>query len=83
MKKHHKVQKVAFADGCMTLKVDGREYKFPLVSISERLAGASSVKREKYEIMPSGYGIHWPLLDEDLSIDALINTKRRQVRKSG
>jgi hypothetical protein len=21
---------------------------------------------------PSGYGIHWPLVDEDLSIDGLI-----------
>ena len=83
MKKHHKIQKVAFADGCMVLKVDGREYKFPLASISERLAGASSVKREKYEITPSGYGIHWPLLDEDLSIDGLINAKHRRARKSG
>jgi len=24
------------------------------------------------EISPSGYGIHWPLLDEDLSVDGLL-----------
>jgi hypothetical protein len=28
--------------------------------------------RENFEISPSGYGIHWPDVDEDLSIDGLI-----------
>jgi len=30
-----------------------------------------------YEISPSGYGIHWPLIDEDLSIDGLLGVKHR------
>ena len=24
------------------------------------------------KFLPSGYGIHWPLIDEDLSIDGLL-----------
>jgi hypothetical protein len=36
------------------------------------LANASETERKKYEISPSGYGIHWPLIDEDLSIDGLL-----------
>ena len=26
----------------------------------------------KFEISTFGYGIHWPLLDEDMSIDGLL-----------
>ena len=65
----------------MVLKVDGKEYKFRLADISERLAKASPEKREKYEISASGYGIHWPLIDEDLSIDGLIGIKYRRDRE--
>ena len=36
------------------------------------LLNASEEDRGKYEISPSGYGIHWPALDEDLSIDGLL-----------
>ncbi|MDP2982675.1 MAG: DUF2442 domain-containing protein [Candidatus Latescibacter sp.] len=25
-----------------------------------------------YKIQPSGYGIHWPLIDEDIAIDGLL-----------
>jgi len=32
-------------------------------------------------VSPSGYGIHWPELDEDLSIDGMI--KATKVRKAG
>jgi hypothetical protein len=35
----------------------------------------------KFEVSPSGYGIHWPELDEDLSIDGMI--KAGKVRKAG
>ena len=28
-------------------------------------------EKNQFEIAPSGYGIHWPLIDEDLSIDGL------------
>jgi hypothetical protein len=33
--------------------------------------------RAAYEVSPSGYGIHWPLVDEDLSIDGLLGIKHR------
>jgi Protein of unknown function (DUF2442) len=34
-----------------------------------------------FEVSPSGYGIHWPELDEDLSIDGMI--KSIKVKKAG
>ena len=81
MKKYHKIEKIAFVKDNLLLRVDGKEYKFLLSDISRRLANASSEKREKYEISASGYGIYWPLIDEDLSIDGLIGIKHRRTRK--
>jgi hypothetical protein len=39
---------------------------------SERLARASVMERSRAELSPSGYGIHWPLIDEDLAVGALV-----------
>lgn len=75
MNKMHNVHKIYFRENRMFLHVDEREYVFELERISKRLFNASQLEREKFEISPSGYGIHWPLIDEDLSIDGLIGIK--------
>ena len=72
MKKIHDIQGITFTNEELILQVDGKEYAFRLTDISKRLAEASAIEREKYDISPSGYGIHWPLIDEDLSIDGLL-----------
>jgi Protein of unknown function (DUF2442) len=48
----------------------------PWVKCSERLARASVVERSRAELSPSGYGIHWPLIDEDLAVGALLKGAR-------
>jgi len=50
---------------------------FSLADISKRLLKASDLERAHYRVMASGYGIHWPLIDEDLSIDGLLGIKHR------
>ena len=72
MNNYHDVQRVAFTDDDMVLTVDGATHRFDLKSFSPRLLQAAQIERERYEISPSGYGIHWPLIDEDLSIDSLL-----------
>ncbi len=72
MKTFHIIQQLTLTDTQLLLTVDGHEHVFELSEISEKLAGASTVEKEHYQISPSGYGIHWPLLDEDLSIDGLL-----------
>jgi hypothetical protein len=42
---------------------------------SPRLAQASPLERSRAELSPSGYGIHWPLLDEDLAVGPLLRGK--------
>lgn len=72
MKKCHNVEHVAFDDDALVIKVDGEEHRIPLAGVSSRLLAASPAERARYEVSPSGYGIHWPLIDEDLSIDGLL-----------
>lgn len=78
MRKRHVIEKVSFDRDKLVLDVDGQVHTFNLSKISRRLANASSVDRERFEISPSGYGIHWPLVDEDLSIDALLGIRHSQ-----
>ena len=60
----------------MILKVDGQEYCVDLPSVSTRLANAKDAARRAYSISGSGYGIHWPDIDEDLTIAGLISSAR-------
>ena len=43
-----------------------------LKEISPNILAADEFKRNSYRISPSGYGIHWPLINEDLSIEMLL-----------
>lgn len=72
MKKYHDVEEVTFDGDTLLIKVDGKAHRFALADVSHSLLAASPAERARFEISPSGYGIHWPLLDEDLSIDGLL-----------
>ncbi len=68
----HIVNEVRFESDLLVLTIDGKEMHFKLSEISPLLEKASKREWEIFEISSSGYGIHWPLLDEDLSIDGLL-----------
>src|SRR6266404_8907364 len=48
--------------------VDGRGISVPL-AWSWRLSDATPEQRNKYEIIGDGQGVHWPDVDEDLSVE--------------
>ncbi len=50
---------------------DGREISIPIAWFP-RLMNATPKQRTHLEISPGGYGIHWPEIDEDISIKAFI-----------
>ena len=75
MDKAHKVETIRLSGTTLTLTVDGNQYRVDLAGQSERLARATQQQRENFELSPSGYGIHWPDVDEDLSIDGLIGAR--------
>ncbi|MGB0454542.1 MAG: DUF2442 domain-containing protein [Bacteriovoracaceae bacterium] len=50
---------------------DGREVSVP-ISWFPKLVNASNEDLHNFEISPSGYGVHWPSLDEDISVKTFI-----------
>ena len=50
---------------------DGRIVSIPIVWFP-RLRNASAEKLKNFQLSPSGYGIHWPDLDEDISIKSFL-----------
>lgn len=75
MDKSHDVRNVSVSGGLLRLDVDGRSYEIDLAKQSQRLARATQQQRARLEVSPSGYGVHWPDIDEDLSIDGLIGVR--------
>jgi len=80
--KYHNVESVRTEGDFICLTVDGRNYTGKLSEHSDLLANAVDQARNHSVISPSGYGIHWPDLDEDLAIDALIGSKHRYKHPS-
>ena len=72
MNKIHDVQGIRTDSMYLYLTVDGQSYRIYWRSCSPRLARATGVQRRRLEVSPSGYGIHWPEIDEDLAITSLL-----------
>ena len=68
----HEIRNLHLCGEYMTLTIDGDEKKFRIKDISPILDKASEAERSTFEVSPSGYGIHWTLLDEDIAIDGLL-----------
>jgi len=71
----HTIQNISFDESNILLIVDGQLIKVSLDHISKKLKNATEFQRNFYKISPSGYGIHWPLIDEDISVSALLKNK--------
>lgn len=69
-------ESVRFSEDSMTVSLDdGRALSVPLAWYPRLLHG-SSEERENYELIGDGEGIHWPPLDEDISVEGLLAGKR-------
>lgn len=58
---------------------DGRELAVPLEWFP-RLRDGSSAARANWRLIGQGEGIHWPELDEDISVLGLLSGKKRKRR---
>ena len=77
MGRHHKIEKVTIEKGILSLIVDGSSLQINLADVSGVLANAKKEEQQAFEVSPSGYGIHWPLIDEDISIDGLLGIEHK------
>jgi hypothetical protein len=69
---HALAESVEFTDNDMVVfLVDGRKVIIPIVWFP-RLANATKSQLENYELLGDGEGVHWPEIDEDLSVAGLL-----------
>lgn len=61
-------------DELVVTLADGRVVSVP-VDWFPRLAHATAAEREDYELLGDGTGVHWPQIDEDISVDGLLAGK--------
>jgi len=54
---------------------DGRTITVPLAWFP-RLAHGTTTERGKWRLIAGGEGIHWPDLDEDISVESLLAGRR-------
>jgi hypothetical protein len=63
---------VAIDDDALTVDLaDGRRVSVPLVWFP-RLLHANAAQRSTWRLVGDGLGIHWPEIDEDLSVEGLL-----------
>jgi hypothetical protein len=60
----------------LIVTMESGSVSIPWERCSERLARASQAERDRAVLSPSGYGIHWPLIDEDLAVGPLVLSGR-------
>lgn len=77
MDRHHKIENVTIEKGILSLSVDGRSLQINLEDVSGILANAKEEEQQAFEVSPSGYGVHWPLIDEGISIDGLLGIEHK------
>jgi hypothetical protein len=72
MERIHKIGFVSIEQNLLIIEIDGKTYNFKINEISAKLSNATEKEKREFKISPSGYGIHWNLIDEDLSVNGLL-----------
>jgi len=72
---HPQAQNITCTDTEITVElVDGRTISVPLVWFPG-LSSANKEQLNNWELLGDGEGVHWPDLDEDLSVSGLLTGK--------
>jgi len=70
--KHVTAKRIEATPDALILVLHERRVRIPWEKCSPKLAQAREAERLDAQLSPGGYGIHWPALDEDLSVSGLI-----------
>jgi hypothetical protein len=72
----HRIIKVTVTNDTLSVDIeDGRTIVVP-IGWFPRLAHGTPAEIANFQISGSGYGIHWPDLDEDIGIEGLLLGKK-------
>ncbi len=68
-----RIKEVRVADEQLVVQMnDGQRVNVPF-ELFPKLKNATPGQRLHMEVSPSGYGIHWPEIDEDISVKAFLS----------
>lgn len=68
-----RISRVVVSEETITAHLaDGRAISVPL-TWSWRLSDATPTQRANWKLIGNGHGIHWPDVDEDISVEGLLN----------
>jgi len=81
MEKANNISDLRFEKGYLILLADNQIIKLKLTEISKKLAKATEPELNDFKFSPSGYGIHWRQLDEDLSVNGLLKLFQSKLSK--
>jgi len=71
-----KALKVLFSEDALIVHLDdGRTVSVPITWYPRLLAGTQA-ERLRFELIGDGEGIHWPDLDEDISVEGILAGRR-------
>jgi Protein of unknown function (DUF2442) len=69
-------QSVSLSEDALVVELaDGRTIAVPLAWFP-RLARGTTAERSNWRLIAGGEGIHWPELDEDISVESLLAGRR-------
>jgi len=69
------IQKISFEGGLMRVVLDDRQQIMVPVKLYPRLHFATAAERRNFRLIAHGRGIHWPDLEEDISLDGLLQRR--------
>jgi hypothetical protein len=71
-----RAQRISVTEGALVVELaDGRTLSVPLTWYP-RLAYGTREERARWRLIGDGEGIHWPALDEDISVEGLLAGRR-------
>jgi len=75
------ISSVGFAEDRLFVELTtGRVLVVPL-SYTKRLKNASQAELKEYRLVGNGRGIHFPLIDEDISVEGIIRDFGNEVKR--
>jgi hypothetical protein len=67
-----RIKSVSFPDDALKVEFsDSRSIELPL-DLFAKLKAASSSERDQWRLIGKGLGIHWEVLDEDISLENIL-----------
>ncbi len=72
MEKLNNIESIQFTTDTLLIEIDHIVHQLDLKVISNKLLNATEAERNNYTISPANYGIHWPMIDEDISLNFLF-----------